>query len=167
MEPTMRTAITRRRTILAAILASVLLLAACSNGNDEPAAADGSTTTSPPSASSSEGGGGRYDYGDTGSDSGETGSNSGGSDDAALKVSVANFQFSPATVKVDSGDSIELTNTNPQTPHTFTVDGEDIDVSLDPGSSTTVKIDLPPGTYPFECTFHSSMGMRGTLKVSE
>jgi plastocyanin len=163
----MRTAITRRRTILAAILASVLLLAACSNGNDEPAAADGSTTTSPPSASSSEGGGGRYDYGDTGSDSGETGSNSGGSDDAALKVSVANFQFSPATVKVDSGDSIELTNTNPQTPHTFTVDGEDIDVSLDPGSSTTVKIDLPPGTYPFECTFHSSMGMRGTLKVSE
>ena len=161
----MRTTITRRRTILAAILASVLLLAACSNGSDEPAAAGGSTTTSPPSASSSEGGGGRYDYGDTGS-SGETGSNSGGSDDVALKVSVANYQFSPATVKVDSGDSIELTNTNPQTPHTFTVDGEDIDVSLDPGSSTTVKIDLPPGTYPFECSFHSSMGMRGTLKVS-
>jgi len=162
----MRTTIPRRRTILAAILASVLLLAACSNGSDEPAAAGGSTSTSPPSSSSSEGGGGRYDYGDTGSDSGETGSNSGGNDDVALKVSVANYQFSPATVKVDSGDTIELTNTNPQTPHTFTVDGEDIDVSLDPGSSTTVTIDLPPGTYPFECTFHSSMGMRGTLKVS-
>jgi plastocyanin len=166
MEPMMRTKVTRRRTILAAILASVLLLAACSNGSDEPAAAGGSTTTSPPPASSSEGGGGRYDYGDTGSDSGETGSNSGGSDDVALKVSVANYQFSPATVKVDSGDSIELTNTNPQTPHTFTVIDEDIDVSLDPGSSNTVKIDLPPGTYPFECSFHSSMGMRGTLKVS-
>ena len=166
----MRTTITRRRTILAAMLASVLLLAACSNGSDEPAAAGGSTSTSPPSSSasssSSEGGGGRYDYGDTGSDAGETGSNSGGSDDVALKVSVANYQFSPATVKVDSGDSIELTNTNPQTPHTFTVIDEDIDVSLDPGSSNTVKIDLPPGTYPFECTFHSSMGMRGTLKVS-
>ena len=163
----MRTTIPRRRTILTAILASVLLLAACSNGSDEPAAAGGSTTTSPPSSSSSEGGGERgYGSGDIGSDSGETGSNSGGSDDAALKVSVANYQFSPATVKVDSGDSIELTNTNPQTPHTFTVDGEDIDVSLDPGSSTTVKIDLPPGTYPFECKFHSSMGMRGTLKVS-
>ena len=161
----MRTTSTRRRTILAAMLASVLLLAACSNGSDEPAAAGG-TSTSPPSSSSSEGGGGRYDYGDTGSDSGETGSNSGGSDDVALKVSVANYQFSPATVKVDSGEAIELTNTNPQTPHTFTVDGEDIDVSLDPGSSTTVTIDLPPGTYPFECTFHSSMGMRGTLKVS-
>ena len=162
----MRTTIPRRRTILAAILASVLLLAACSNGSEEPAAAGGSTSTSPQSSSSSEGGGGRYDYGDTGSDSGETGSNSGGNDDVALKVSVANYQFSPATVKVDSGDTIELTNTNPQTPHTFTVDGEDIDVSLDPGSSTTVTIDLPPGTYPFECTFHSSMGMRGTLKVS-
>ena len=162
----MRTTVTRGRTILAGILASVLLLAACSNGSDEPAAAGGSTTTSPPSASSSEGGGGRYDYGDTGSDSGEKGSNSSGNDDVALKVSVANYQFSPATVKVDSGDSIELTNTNPQTPHTFTVIDEDIDVSLDPGSSTAVKIDLPPGTYPFECSFHSSMGMRGTLKVS-
>ena len=165
----MRTTIIRRRTILAAILASVLLLAACSNGSDEPVAAGGSTSASPPTSSatssSSEGGGGRYDYGDTGS-SGETGSNSGGNDDVALKVSVANYQFSPATLKVDSGDSIELTNTNPQTPHTFTVDGEDIDVSLDPGSSTTVTIDLPPGTYPFECRFHSSMGMRGTLKVS-
>ena len=160
----MRTTITRRRTILAAILASVLLLAACSNGTDEPAAAGGSTT---PSSSSSEGGGGRgYGSGDTGSDSGETGSNAGGNDDAALAVSVANYQFSPATVKVDSGDAIELTNTNPQTPHTFTVTDEDIDASLDPGSSTTVTIDLPPGTYPFECTFHSSMGMRGTLKVS-
>ena len=160
----MRTTITRRRTILAAILASVLLLAACSNGSDEPAAAGGSTT---PSSSSSEGGGGRgYGSGDTGSDSGETGSNPGGNDDAALAVSVANYQFSPATVKVDSGDAIELTNTNPQTPHTFTVTDEDIDASLDPGSSTTVTIDLPPGTYPFECTFHSSMGMRGTLKVS-
>ena len=164
----MRNTITRRRTILAAVLASVLLLAACSNGSDEPAAAGGSTTTSPPSSSSSssEGGGGRYGYGDTGSGSGETGSNSGGSDDVALKVSVANYQFTPATVKVDSGDAIELTNTNPQTPHTFTVIDEDIDVSLDPGSSNTVKIDLPPGTYPFECKFHSSMGMRGTLKVS-
>ena len=160
----MRTTITRRRTLLAAILASVLLLAACSNGSDEPAADGGSTT---PSSSSSEGGGGRgYGSGDTGSDSGETGSNAGGNDDAALAVSVANYQFSPATVKVDSGDAIELTNTNPQTPHTFTVTDEDIDASLDPGSSTTVTIDLPPGTYPFECTFHSSMGMRGTLKVS-
>jgi plastocyanin len=160
----MRTTITQRRTILAAILAPVLLLAACSNGSDEPAAAGGSTT---PSSSSSEGGGGRgYGSGDTGSDSGETGSNPGGTDDAALAVSVANYQFSPATVKVDSGDAIELTNTNPQTPHTFTVTDEDIDASLDPGSSTTVTIDLPPGTYPFECTFHSSMGMRGTLKVS-
>ena len=64
---------------------------------------------------------------------GETGSNAGGSDDAALAVSVANYQFSPATIKVDSGDAIELTNTNPQTPHTFTVTDEDIDASLDPG----------------------------------
>lgn len=26
-------------------------------------------------------------------------------------------------------------------------------------------IDLPPGTYPFVCRFHESMGMTGTLVV--
>ena len=163
----MRTTITRRRTILAAILASVLLLAACSNGSDEPAAAGGSTTTSPTLLLVLGGRRGarlrvrRHRLG-----LGRDGIELGRQRRRGPEVSVANYQFSPATVKVDSGDAIELTNTNPQTPHTFTVDGEDIDVSLDPGSSTTVTIDLPPGTYPFECTFHSSMGMRGTLKVS-
>ena len=28
-----------------------------------------------------------------------------------------------------------------------------------------VKIDLPPGTYPFFCSFHQSLGMTGTLTV--
>ena len=153
---------TRTTAIGAAILTVALSLAACSDGSGDPApaASGGSTATSSPS----ESGGGRYGYGD-GGDTGSTGSADGGQD-VARTVTVVNYQFSPATVKVASGDAIELTNTNPQTPHTFTVDGEDIDVSLDPGSSNTVTIDLPPGTYPFECTFHSSMGMRGTLKVS-
>ena len=42
--------------------------------------------------------------------------------------------------------------------------GEDIDA--EPTDPKTVKIDLPPGTYPFVCTFHSAQGMGGTLKVS-
>jgi plastocyanin len=161
MEPMGRTTTMLLRAVLPAVLAATLLAACSDEGSDpQPAASGGSSPTTP-----SESGGGRYGYGD----GGDTGSDSGGTDgggDVARVVSVANYQFTPATVKVAGGDTIEVTNTNPQTPHTFTVTGETIDVSLDPGSSTDVKIDLPPGTYPFECKFHSSLGMRGTLKVS-
>ncbi|MGZ8602481.1 MAG: hypothetical protein ACXWXN_08195 [Actinomycetota bacterium] len=37
--------------------------------------------------------------------------------DAARSVTVANFLFQPETIKVASGDAVELQNTNPQTPH--------------------------------------------------
>lgn len=87
-------------------------------------------------------------------------------DGAARTVTVANFLFQPATIKVDAGDSIDLQNTNPQTPHTFTVQGEDIDVQLAPQTIETVAIELDPGVYPYVCTFHERQGMRGTLRVS-
>ncbi len=44
--------------------------------------------------------------------------------------------------------------------------GKGIDVTVNPGSSAKIKIDLPAGTYPFECRFHASMGMTGTLTVT-
>jgi plastocyanin len=109
-------------------------------------------------------GGGRYDDG-TGSDSSGQGGDAGGGP-VAVSVTVANYSFSPGTITVKHGKTIELSNTNPQTPHTFTVTGTDIDVSLDPGSKSTVDIDLDPGRYPFECRFHgTTQGMTGTLVV--
>lgn len=86
--------------------------------------------------------------------------------DIARSVTVANFLFQPKTIRVSSGDTIELQNTNPQTPHTFTVTGEDIDVQLAPQTTETVVIELDRGTYPFICQFHESQGMTGTLEVS-
>jgi plastocyanin len=87
-------------------------------------------------------------------------------DPGATSVTVANFLFQPKTIRVASGDTIELANTSPQTPHTFTVTGEEIDVSLDPQTTETVEIGLDRGSYPFICEFHESQGMTGTLKVS-
>jgi plastocyanin len=66
---------------------------------------------------------------------------------------------------VHQGDTITVSDTNPNTPHTFTVTGTDIDVSNDAMSSQDVTIDLAPGTYPFICRFHESQGMTGTLVV--
>ena len=85
---------------------------------------------------------------------------------SVLTVKQANYSFSPATIKVASGDTITLHNTAGSTPHTFTVEGQDIDVTNDGGQSQKVKIGLPPGTYAFFCRFHQSQGMTGTLQVT-
>jgi plastocyanin len=81
-------------------------------------------------------------------------------------VTQANYTFAPSTPKVAPDDTITIENSTPDTPHTFTVDGENIDVTVAPGTSQDVTIDLPAGTYPFFCRFHQSAGMTGTLKVT-
>jgi plastocyanin len=82
---------------------------------------------------------------------------------------VAQFDnlFDPAELTVASGDTITVQNKSGRTPHTFTIDEGDIDVTNDHGQSADVTIDLDPGTYPFYCSFHGTptTGMHGTLTV--
>jgi plastocyanin len=84
---------------------------------------------------------------------------------AAVTVSQINYEFSPSNLTVSQGDTIAVKDATTGTPHTFTVEGKGIDVVNDAGQTQTVTIDLPPGTYPFICRFHSSLGMKGTLTV--
>jgi len=74
--------------------------------------------------------------------------------------------FTPTKISVKHGATLTVTNASASTPHTFTVTGMGIDVTNDGGQSQQVNIDLPPGTYPFVCTFHVSEGMKGTLTVT-
>ncbi len=112
-----------------------------------------------PASSATQSGGGRSGYGTGGSASG------GGGGPVAGSVVVANYMFTPSNVHVKSGASITIQNSTPQTPHTFTVPGHGVDQALDPQSTVKVTIDLPTGTYPFICRFHSGLGMKGTLIV--
>ena len=45
--------------------------------------------------------------------------------------------------------------------------GQSIDVVNNPGQSQSVVVRLPPGTYPFICLYHQSIGMTGTLVVTK
>jgi plastocyanin len=72
--------------------------------------------------------------------------------------------FSPTELTVKQGDTITVKNVSSM-PHTFTITGKGIDVVDQPGQTTDVTIDLPPGTYEFICRFHVSSGMKGTLIV--
>ena len=154
------------RAVAAGGLALALLGAACAN-NDGGANAGAGGDSSSPSATGGGGayggGGGRYGTGS----SGATGSSgSGGAGNSVLTLTQVNYQFTPATITVKQGDTITVSDTNPSTPHTFTIKGTDIDVANDPMGSQDVKIDLKPGSYDFFCRFHEVQGMTGSLTVT-
>ena len=74
------------------------------------------------------------------------------------------FAFMPSTITVKQGATLKLDNVS-DTAHTFTVTGQGIDVETQPGQTSQLTIDLKPGTYPFICRFHQSLGTTGTLMV--
>jgi plastocyanin len=139
--------------MIALTLALGLTAAACGGGSDSGGAAAGSpstqtgaaTTTAPTTTAPAT-----PTAGDT-------------SGEATMKLE--DFEFSPKTLDVASGASIQLENEG-QAPHTFTIDGQGIDEQVDAGDSSTITLSLSPGTYDFYCTFHKSQGMTGTLTVS-
>ncbi|MDP9241785.1 MAG: hypothetical protein M3O84_01255, partial [Actinomycetota bacterium] len=100
--------------LVVAGVALTMLAAACGSSNSSSSSGGGSSSTSTPSASAAGGGG-----------------SSGG----AVTVSQANFSFSPSTFTVKSGDTITVKNTTSSTQHTFTITGQTVDVTMDPGTS--------------------------------
>ena len=155
-----------RLLVLVGLAALSVVAAACgsdANGASSGGGSSGSASTGSMGGSGSMmgGGGGRYGSGMTGS----TGSAGGGAK-ADVSASVNNYLFMPKTVKVSSGDTLEVRNGNARTPHTFTVVGEDVDLELSPLTSQTTTIDLAPGTYQLICRFHEQLGMKGTLQAA-
>jgi plastocyanin len=162
--------ISLRGRMLALTFLVALVAAACGGNGNDAGGSGGATTTGASTSSGSTGssdGAGRYG-GDTGA-TGETGDDHGmGSDEGEAEdgptVQANNFAFDPTEASVESGEDLYLKNGNANTPHTFTVEGTDIDVELAPLASDEVKVDLDPGTYEFHCRFHAEM--TGTLTVT-
>jgi plastocyanin len=150
-----------RRGLVLGFVVLALVGAACgkaATASDGGGSSSGSGSGTSPSSSGASGGG----YGGGGG----YGAGGGGGMMATtvLEGPDNGFTFSPSTVTVNQGQTITLVNVS-DTAHTFTVTGQGIDVETMPGESAKVTIDLPPGTYPFVCRFHESMGMKGTLLV--
>ena len=99
------------------------------------------------------------DTDDAGSSSSES---SDDATEAAATVTIENQTFSPDTLTVASGDTVEVNNED-GTRHTFTSDDAGFDTEVAGGESDTAVVDAEPGTYEFRCTIHSSM--KGTITV--
>ena len=78
-------------------------------------------------------------------------------------VELADFAFRPDCLSAGPGATIALDNTG-DAPHTFTVEGTDVDVNVDAGSSGEADLGtVDPGSYTVTCTFHPQM--EATLTV--
>jgi plastocyanin len=82
---------------------------------------------------------------------------------AASTVTMRDNAFVPGDPTIRSGE-VELVNAG-ESSHTFTIEGEDIDVEVEAGQTATTTVDLEPGTYTLFCSFHRSQGMETTLTV--
>jgi plastocyanin len=82
---------------------------------------------------------------------------------ASSTVTMQDNAFAPSDPVILAGD-VELVNEG-EAPHTFTVEGEVVDIQVDAGQTVTETIDLAPGTYTLFCEFHRAQGMEGTLTV--
>jgi nitrite reductase (NO-forming) len=77
----------------------------------------------------------------------------------AVDVAMQDLQFSPDSLDLSAGSTVEveLTNDGGQA-HNFTID--DLDLSsgtIDPGKIVTVTFTVPDGTTQFVCTLHPGM----------
>jgi plastocyanin len=161
-----------RFRLVAALLVALPLVAACANDDGSEASGGGETgpAVSAPTGATATGSTGAT--GDDGKDTPGYGDTDGGEDDpegeddagGQVTLQANNFAFDPAELRVKSGKEINVKNGNANTPHTFTVEGTDIDLELSPLDVEDVEIDLDPGEYGFLCRFHD--GMTGTLTVT-
>jgi plastocyanin len=155
-----------RMRVLVALAALAVLAAACGSDSNDSGAGGATGATAATGATDSgsgddPGAGSLY-----GGSNGMTGATAATGANADVSVSLNNYLFDPATVRVSSGDVVAVRNANAKTPHTFTVVGEDVDLELAPLTTETTTIDLAPGTYQLICRFHESLGMKATLKVT-
>ncbi len=127
----------RRLIVPIAVAALTLLGVACGGGGDGGTAAPAPQGTTPTETAASP-------AGDT--------------------LRMRDNEFVPSEFTVQAGSEITLQNEG-QAPHTFTIEGENIDHEVQAGETETESLELQPGTYDFVCRFHEAAGMVGTLTV--
>ena len=85
--------------------------------------------------------------------------------DASVEMELDDFYFEPSVLLGDPGQTItiDLRNDGSAT-HTFTLDDQEVDVSLLPEATERVEVTIPEdGAVVFVCRFHEGQGMRGAL----
>ena len=86
-----------------------------------------------------------------------------GADQVVSDVAARDDYFDPQTITVTVGEAVRWRNAG-QRQHTTTSDDGYWNWGLVPGSGYSVRF-LSPGTYPYHCVYHRTMGMTGNVVV--
>lgn len=83
-------------------------------------------------------------------------------------VELDDYYFKPTVLQGKPGEKVTLELENEgKVEHTFTIDSQGIDKTLQPGSKAEVAVTIPhSGAVSFYCKFHKSSGMAGALAVA-
>jgi len=79
-------------------------------------------------------------------------------------VVMSGMTFSPATITVTVGTTVTWKNTD-GIAHTSTSDTGVWDTGNIPAGVSKTTTFNTAGTFPYQCTYHATMGMRGTVIV--
>lgn len=140
-----------------AATAALLLVAGCGGGGSDSGAKTGTTPATQAATGSA------------------TDSSAGAAPDraaaGAIRVALAEYHFTPGTIKAKAGPvTLSLVNQG-VVPHDLVVmlpSGAKKSAQITPGATTTFDVgDLKPGTYKIHCDLpgHTESGMVGTLVV--
>ena len=85
-----------------------------------------------------------------------------------VKVRTEEMEYLPETLRVTAGKRTFRVRNTGELRHTFSLNSLGREVTVEPGKTRTMTIDLEPGTYRYVCRIldHEGLGMRGTLRVS-
>jgi len=106
--------------------------------------------------------GGDDDGGDTTGATGATGATEATGSGGGTSITIAGFAFDPNTITVSGPTEVTITNDDDAT-HTFTLDDDSVDETIDAGATATVTVDVSE-TTGFHCTIHPDM--TGTVEVA-
>ncbi|MCL4423279.1 MAG: cupredoxin domain-containing protein [Actinobacteria bacterium] len=88
---------------------------------------------------------------------------SGPSGNKSTTLVIHDFAFHPKDFTIHEGEQIIVKNEDAVT-HTFTADNRDFNTGdILPGQIVKITINLPPGSYPYQCLIHPFM--TGVLTV--
>ena len=79
-------------------------------------------------------------------------------------VLMSGMEFIPATITVSVGTTVTWSNSDAFAHTTTSNTGVWDSGNIAGGGSSAFKF-TTPGTYPYQCTIHAAMGMRGTVIV--
>ena len=78
------------------------------------------------------------------------------------------MKFHPSSMRLEAGEHTFVVRNTGDIRHTFSLNSIGEEVTVEPGKTKSLRVDLPPGTYRYVCRIldHEGLGMRGTLRVS-